>query len=52
MLITLKVLFLFLAVLTTCLNTYKAMLKVGIGPAGLLSQAASITGFVTLQWLV
>jgi len=49
-----KIICLFIAVFFTVANTYKAMLKdpAGIHILDFLTQAISITTFITLQWLI
>lgn len=47
-----KIICLFLAVLMTTSNLLKARVKQGVSPIQFIVMAASITGFIVLQWLV
>ncbi len=50
--LSLKIIFLFLAVLFTCVNTSRMSHKSNIDAFNFLCQAVGITGFITLQWLI
>ena len=48
----LKVLFLFLGVWFTCINTGKILTKSDVPSTNFLCQSIGITGFICLQWLM
>ncbi len=49
---TLKIFFLFLAVLLTISNLLKAEARQEVSAGHLIVMAIGITGFITLQWLI